>query len=344
VEQGRDFSHIPVIDIGDLVAGAPGQWRTAEALGQACRESGFFYVAAHGVDEALRARLATLSREFFAQDLKTKLGIEMARGGRAWRGYFPIGAELTSGRPDQKEGLYFGEELPADHPLVRAGTPMHGPNLFPTVPEGFRECVLEYLAKLTQLGHRLMAGIALSLDLDESYFADRCTSPPLTLFRIFNYPAPRDPTLWGVGEHTDYGLLTILLQDDTGGLEVRSHSTWVAAPPIANTFVCNIGDMLDRMTRGLYRSTPHRVRNRALRDRLSFPFFFDPGFFSRVQPIDIPQHVAPSTDATDRWDGANIHAFEGTYGDYLLNKVRKVFPQLQQAALDSPDSSSRATT
>ena len=84
--------------------------------------------------------------------------------------------------------------------------------------------VLEYLATLTALGHRLMAGLALSLGLEESYFADHGTGEPLTLFRILNYPPPADATLWGVGEHTDYGLLTLLLQDDAGGLEVKSRS------------------------------------------------------------------------------------------------------------------------
>ncbi len=107
------------------------------------------------------------------------------------------------------------------------------------------------MAALTGLGHRLMAGLALSLGLEESYFADHGTAEPLTLFRIFNYPPPADPTLWGVGEHTDYGLLTILLQDDAGGLEVKSRSRWVPAPPVPGSFVCNIGDMLDRMTGGL---------------------------------------------------------------------------------------------
>src|SRR5262249_9656727 len=104
------------------------------------------------------------------------------------------------------------------------------------------------------------------------------------------------------------------------------------APPVPGSLVCNIGDMLDRMTRGLYRSTPHRVRNPALRDRLSMPFFFDPNFFARVQPIDLPGRYAPD-DQTERWDCANIHAFQGTYGDYLLNKVGKVFPELRQAVL-----------
>ncbi len=329
----RDFSNVPIVDVSELMAGAPGQLAVAGQLGRACRESGFFYVVGHGVDEGLQARLRGLSREFFARDVETKLRIRMALGGRAWRGYFRVGDELTSGKPDQKEGLYFGTELAPDHPLVRAGTPMHGPNLFPAEPAGLREAVLEYMAALTQLGHRLMAGLALSLRLEESYFADRYTGEPLTLFRIFNYPPPRDPELWGVGEHTDYGLLTILLQDDAGGLEVRSRSGWVAAPPVPGSFVCNIGDMLDRMTRGVFRSTPHRVRNPAPRDRLSFPFFFDPGFFARVQPIDLPGVEAPSGDQDERWDHANIHAFQGTYGEYLLGKVGKVFPELMQAAL-----------
>lgn len=329
----REFSNVPIADVSELVAGTPGQAAVAERLGRACRESGFFYVVGHGVDEGLQARLRELSREFFAQDVEAKLRIRMALGGRAWRGYFRVGDELTSGRPDQKEGLYFGTELPPDHPLVQAGTPMHGPNLFPAEPAGLREAVLEYMAALTQLGHRLMAGLALSLGLEESYFADRYTGEPLTLFRIFNYPPPSDPELWGVGEHTDYGLLTILLQDDAGGLEVRSRSGWVAAPPVPGSFVCNIGDMLDRMTQGVFRSTPHRVRNPAPRDRLSFPFFFDPGFFARVQPIDLPGVEAPPGDQDERWDRANIHAFQGTYGEYLLNKVGKVFPELRQTAL-----------
>jgi len=102
--------------------------------------------------------------------------------------------------------------------------------------------------------------------------------------------------------------------------------------PIPGTLVCNIGDMLDRMTRGLYRSTPHRVRNRAGRDRLSLPFFFDPNFFARVQPLDLPGRDAQADDQAERWDRASVHAFQGTYGEYLLNKVGKVFPQLRQAA------------
>jgi isopenicillin N synthase-like dioxygenase len=333
MDRTRDFSHIPIIDVSGLTADVPSRRAVAERLGEACRESGFFYVVGHGVDEAPQTRLRALSRQFFAQDLETKLRVRMSLGGRAWRGYFRVGDELTSGRPDQKEGLYFGAELAADDPRVRAGTPLHGPNLFPAEPEGLREVVLPYMSALTGLGHRLMAGLALSLDLDESYFANHGTAEPLTLFRIFNYPSLADPTLWGVGEHTDYGLLTILLQDDAGGLEVKSKSRWVSAPPVPGSFVCNLGDMLDRMTGGIFRSTPHRVRNPAPRDRLSFPFFFDPNFFARVRPIELTARELLPDDRDERWDQASVHVFEGTYGDYLLNKVGKVFPELRSAVL-----------
>jgi len=319
---------LPVIDLAS--SSAP------EAVGKACRGSGFFYAVGHGVDETLLARLDELSRAFFAKAAAEKLSIRMELGGRAWRGYFPVGDELTSGSPDQKEGLYFGAELPAHHPKVAAGTPLHGSNLFPDGVAGFRETVLEYMDIMTGLGHRIMETIALSLGLDGGYFAERYTHDPLILFRIFNYPALASPStpLWSVGEHTDYGLLTILFQDDRGGLQVKSPSGWIDAPPIPGSFVCNIGDMLDRMTGGMYRSTPHRVKNASGRDRLSFPFFFDPNWDAQVRSIDTTAAIAPVVDDKDeRWDRASVHEFQGTYGDYLINKVSKVFPELRREVL-----------
>lgn len=318
---------LPVINISSLIKQTDKV--AAAQIGQACREIGFFYIVGHGVDESLQQRLETLSRQFFAQNLATKLDTRMSKGGRAWRGYFPVGGELTSGQPDVKEGIYFGAELEESHPLVKAGTPMHGANLFPANLPEFRATVLEYIAAMTGLGHALMRGIALSLGLEEGYFADRYTADPLVLFRIFNYPPPSNDAQWGVGEHTDYGLLTILKQDDAGGLEVKTKSGWIAVPPIPNSFVCNIGDMLDRMTGGLYKSTPHRVRNVSGRARLSFPFFFDPNFHAEVKPIALPSR----DDKDERWDRASVHKFKGTYGEYLLGKVTKVFPELRQTVL-----------
>jgi isopenicillin N synthase-like dioxygenase len=331
-----EFSRVPVIEIGPLLAGSSARAVVAEQLGLACRECGFFYIVGHGVDPALVVRLEQCSRQFFALDQPLKMQISMARGGRAWRGYFPVGGELTSGKPDQKEGIYFGAELADDHPAVLAGTPLHGRNLFPEIPE-FRQTVLDYMAALTRVGHALMAGLALGLGLDEDYFAARYTREPLILFRIFNYPCrPAGggaDVQWGVGEHTDYGLLTILRQDDVGGLQVRSRSKWIDAPPVAGSFICNIGDMLDRMTRGLFRSTPHRVQNTAGRDRLSFPFFFDPNFDAEIRPIEELAGLAAEDDWRERWDKSSVHEFRGTYGDYLLGKVSKVFPQLRREVL-----------
>jgi isopenicillin N synthase-like dioxygenase len=327
--------HIAVIDISPLISGSAHSRKVAAEIGRACRESGFFYIVGHGVGELLQQELEEVSRQFFAQDISTKLEIGMSRGGRAWRGYFPVGSELTSGKPDHKEGIYFGAELEDDHPLVRSNTPLHGHNLFPARIPQFRQTVLDYMAMMTGVGHALMSGIAMSLGLEETYFADHYTSEPLTLFRIFNYPSllsmADSERGWGVGEHTDYGLLTILKQDRAGGLQVKIGSRWVDAPPIPNSFICNIGDMLDRMTGGLYLSTPHRVQNRSGSDRLSFPFFFDPNFNAEVKPIKIAEELKDNKD--ERWDRASVHEFRGTYGDYLLNKVSKVFPELRREVL-----------
>jgi isopenicillin N synthase-like dioxygenase len=314
-------SALPVIDISSPAA-------AAGEIAAACRDTGFFYVAGHGVPPTLRASLDEASREFFALPLEDKMEIEMARGGRAWRGYFPVGAELTSGERDLKEGLYFGAELPAGHPL-----PLHGPNLFPRRVPALRSTVLSYMDRLTAVGQQVLRGVAASLDLDPSYFSTGYTASPTVLFRIFHYPpAPPAAPGWGVGEHTDYGLLTLLAQDDNGGLQVHTRAGWVDAPPLPDTFVCNIGDMLERLTGGWYRSTPHRVRNTSGRSRLSFPFFLDPAFDAVVPPL--PNRAATDPGGRPRWDGESPLAFRGTYGDYLTAKVAKVFPALHDDVSD----------
>ena len=121
------------------------------------------------------------------------------------------------------------------------------------------------------------------------------------------------------------------LADDSGGLQIAAPEGWIDAPPIPGTLVCNIGDMLDRLTGGWYRSTPHRVRNLSGHGRLSFPFFLDPGFDAEVPPL--PGQAAAGDDGGRRWDGQDLRAFTGTYGDYLLGKVSKVFPKLRRDVL-----------
>lgn len=303
---------LPVIDL--RAPDVPKQIETA------CTSTGFFYISGHGVPESLRSSLDTSAREFFALPDSVKSEIAMPHGGRAWRGWFPVGGELTSGEADLKEGLYFGTELPPG-PL-----PLHGPNLFPRQVPALRPLVLAYLEELTRVAQEVMRGVALSLGLAPDYFSAGYTADPTVLFRIFHYPPANGPG-WGVGEHTDYGLLTLLLQDDNGGLQVHTPSGWLDAPPLPDTFVCNIGDMLERLTNGWYRSTPHRVRNTSGQDRLSFPFFFDPAFDATVPGL--PDRAAVTSDGRRRWDGQSPLAFEGTYGEYLTAKVAKVFPELR---------------
>lgn len=109
------------------------------------------------------------------------------------------------------------------------------------------------------------------------------------MLRLFHYPVDNraDPSLWAVGEHTDYGLITMLLISDKG-LEVKNKKDeWIKIDPIKDTFVINIGDILERITGGLYKSTPHRARNTQGQSRYSIPYFFDPDWDSEIKVLDI---------------------------------------------------------
>jgi isopenicillin N synthase-like dioxygenase len=328
---------IPEIDLSPLLhGGEPEAAIVGEAIDSACREMGFFYLVGHGLDPVLLDDLESLARQFFARPDSEKSEIAMARAGRAWRGWFPVGAELTSGIPDNKEGIYFGQERGRDDQRVRSGTPMHGANLFPTEPAGLRAVVLEYIEAMTQLAQSVLSGMAIGLGLAPSWFSENLTADPLVLFRIFRYPplantdAQEESALldnWSAGEHTDYGLLTIVAQDDSGGLQVKASDGWIDVPPRAGAFVCNLGDMLERLTGGRYLSTPHRVRNAGSGDRLSFPFFLDPSWDATVDRLPIVERPT-DLQAANRWDHASVHGFEGTYGEYILAKVGRVFPEL----------------
>ena len=328
----------PLIDVAPLLdrdAPADEQLAVGRAIDRACRDSGFFLVTGHGIEPALRENLERLFRAFFALPDEAKAAISMDKGGLAWRGWFPVGQELTSGQPDRKEGVYFGTELAPTDPRVAARTPLHGPNLFPAEPAGLGPVVLRWIDEVAALGQAVLGGVALGLGIDRDWFATHLTADPTVLFRVFHYP-PGDTASWGVGEHTDYGLITLLAQDHHGGLQVRTRGAWVDVPADPYAFVVNIGDMLERMTRGLYRSNPHRVRNLSGQDRLSFPLFLDPSWDARITPL--PESalagVVPADDGgASRWDGRSVHAWEGVYGDYLTAKVARVFPDLA-AALD----------
>ena len=330
-----DSPRLPIIDLSLFDLGSPWRDHVAAQVDWAASEFGFFYVIGHGIETGVVDSLLAASRTFFAQDEAAKHRVHMSRGGRAWRGYFPVGGELTSGRPDLKEGLYFGEELDEDDERVRAGTPLHGRNVFPELP-GFRDAVLDYMTALTGLGHKLMTSIGRGLRQGDNYFVDRYTGKPTTLFRIFNYPASppqAEADTRGVGEHTDYGLLTLLYQDDVGGLQVKHGSGWIDVPYVPGSFVINVGDMLEKLTSGRYTSALHRVINRSRQPRISMPFFFDPRFDAELRPIAGVGPPAANAALINRWDGVDPRAVHGTYGDYLIGKVSKVFPELGRSHL-----------
>jgi isopenicillin N synthase-like dioxygenase len=217
------------------------------------------------------------STAFFASPQADKDDLAITRS-RHNRGYVGMATErLNLAQADLKEAFNIGLELSAADPEVIAGKPFRGVNLWPQTP-GFRDTALGYFNALWRLGLDLHRAIAADLGLPADFFADKFDRPMATL-RLLHYP-PRDQDrtgLPGAGEHTDYGSLTLLLTDDTGGLEVRRRDgSWVAAPPVPGTFICNIGDCLMRWCNDTYVSTPHRVMNPPGRDRYSIAFFFDP--------------------------------------------------------------------
>lgn len=262
---------LPVIDVADLAsADAADRAEVGRRIGAACRDRGFFYMVGHGVPDRLIAETLTAARAFFDLPEGAKARVDKSRS-PANRGYEPLGGQtLEPGTaPDLKEGFYIGAE-------GRPGRFNQGANQWPDGLPDFAATMLAYHRAMTVLAERLMAGLALSLDLPEAAFADFCHDP-IAILRLLHYPPqPAAAPGRGAGAHTDFGALTVLLQDDVGGLEVydRAADGWTSAPPMAGAYVVNLGDLIARWTNDRYRSTPHRVVNRSGRRRYSIPFFF----------------------------------------------------------------------
>lgn len=271
---------LPLIDMSGLrSADAADRAAVGRALREVCHDKGFFYLTGHQVPAEMRDAAMAAIREFFSLPLEKKLLSDKAHS-TCNRGYEKLqGQTLEPGAPaDLKEGYYIGRELPLIDPRVQAGKFNHGPNIWPDALPQFQRDLAAYYAVMRDTARLLMRGIALSLDLAEDHFETFCTEELATL-RLLHYPEqPANPAPGekGCGEHTDFGTITLLLQDDCGGLQVwdGNNETWIDAPPLPDTFVVNLGDMIARWTNDSYHSTLHRVINLSGRDRYSIPFFY----------------------------------------------------------------------
>jgi isopenicillin N synthase-like dioxygenase len=280
-------NQVPVIDLAPLLDGtSAGRRAVAREIGAAARDIGFFAVANHGIPATLVSDVFAAAATFFAlpQTVKARVAIEQSP---QYLGFARLESEsLDPTRPgDRKESFNMGREIAADDPAFLAGQPFVGLNQWPELP-GFRPTLVAYYAALLDLGIKLHQAIAIDLGIDPQFFAGAFTQP-LSALRLLHYP-PHPGAFaggqYGAGPHTDYGNITLLAQDQTGGLEVRTRSgEWIAVEPTPGTFVCNIGDALMRWSNDVYVSNPHRVINRSPNDRYSVVFFCEPNADTRIE-------------------------------------------------------------
>ncbi|MDH3663663.1 MAG: 2OG-Fe(II) oxygenase [Alphaproteobacteria bacterium] len=314
-----DRSIIPVIDIGPLRDGGDPK-AVAKALHRASREVGFIYVTNHGIPEPLIRSTRATALAFFRLQEEQKRQVAVSDKHRGYLGQG--GAKMQTGaKADLKESFIFGYEdadgvTPEDHPL-------RGANRWPSFMPTLRSAALAYFRAAHEVAHQLMRGFAIGLDVDADFFL-QTTAMPMSRASFVYYP-PQDaalgPDQFGVGPHTDFGVLTVLCQDDVGGLQVQdAGGEWVSAPPIPGTLVVNVGDLLARWTNDSYRSTPHRVVNSSGKERLSLVLAYDPEPATMIDPRAL--------------FGADVETPHQpiTCGDYLVWRFAKSFAYRQGKA------------
>eukprot|EP00803_Ostreobium_quekettii_P005585 evm.model.scf_444.2 EVM.evm.TU.scf_444.2 scf_444:20707-22030(+) len=269
----------PVIDVAALLRAddgdAEGVRCVAEQIGAACREWGFFQAVGHGVPDDLLSRFNAQTRAFFAAPRPVKDAI--FRSADNSRGFFDD--ELTKRRRDWKECFDFG----------RPGcTAVDGENRWPdsdALP-GFREAMTEYFDAMTELASILTSAVARSLGLEAGAFAGALGERHSSFLRLNYYPECPDPeNNLGISPHNDAGMLTVLLQDDVGGLQVDHGGEWVDIPPVEGAYVINVGDMMQICSNDVIRSPTHRVVAPRHRKRYSAPFFYNPAYDTVCEPL-----------------------------------------------------------
>lgn len=305
---------VPLIDISKLLHGEPEDWQSIIAeIDHACRNIGFFYIKGHGISSDQMDDMFALAKQFFAQPESAKQKILIAKSSNH-RGWGSAGVEqLDPSQPsDWKETFDMALDIHAEHPIANACPALYGPNQYGDLA-GFQQTMNQHYGLLMSVAKRLLKAMAMALSLPDDFFNQYFDDQHISVLRMIHYPprpndlpASKTPTseadkptseINAAGAHTDYGVITLLLQDDVGGLEVcNAQGEWVPAPPIKNTLVVNIGDLMQRWTNDFYLSTQHRVRNLSPgTHRYSMPFFVEPRYDTPVTCI--PSCITPQRSA-----------------------------------------------
>ncbi|EXJ79402.1 hypothetical protein A1O3_08904 [Capronia epimyces CBS 606.96] len=251
-----------------------------QALGQACRDKGFFQLTNHGVAASLQERIFAASKEFFSLPLEEKLKAKLGPSTRG-RGYETIGGQMLEpgAAPDTKEAIYLGQDLGEDDARVVKGEYGCGPNIYPSsLGREWHATCMEYLEAMKTLARDVMRALAAALDLREDFFDRFTDTDPAATLRLVHYPpTPTTSQLErGCGAHRDFGCITLLLQDAVGGLQVQDEVTgdWLDVAPVPGAYVVNLGNLMARWTNHHYTSNTHRVLNHSPCHRYSIPFFY----------------------------------------------------------------------
>ncbi|HEX6603353.1 MAG TPA: 2-oxoglutarate and iron-dependent oxygenase domain-containing protein [Sphingomicrobium sp.] len=288
----------------------------AQKLGSSFEEYGFAIIADHGIPDELIHRAEEKSKAFFALPDDVKRGYHVAGGGGA-RGYTPFGIETAKGYTahDLKEFWHVGRDLPEGHPFRN-----HMPdNVWPGEVASFRDTFQELYATFDRTGLKILKAIARFLKIDEDYFADTVRDGN-SVMRLLHYPPIQGEPGSHVraGAHEDINTITLLLGAEEAGLELLTKDgRWIPVSPKPGELVVNIGDMLQRLTNGLLRSTSHRVvnppRERWGMSRYSMPFFlhFRSDFLIEALPGTVPAGEQP------KWPPI-------TADEYLQERLREI--------------------
>lgn len=292
--QRIDLEAIPVIDLTGIADGGPALAAIGGQMLAAAEGIGFFYIHNHGIPGSLIDAVFDVSARFFAEPLARKQQVAVNAG---HRGFIKVGeAKMASrARPDLKESFVWGLDQPDPD-----GIP---DNRWPGFLPAMRQVLTDFFTTGSQVGWSMLRAFAAGLDIAPDTFV-RTIDRPISRGSILYYP-PQSPDMgadqFGVSSHTDYGCLTLLYQDSTGGLQVQGRAgAWLTAHPIEGTFVVNVGDLLARWTNDRFRSTPHRVVNRSGHARYSTALFIDPNADTLIEPVIRPgetAHYAPVTCA-----------------------------------------------